>query len=334
MGTKTAQGVSRTDAFMADPDRFTLVGAKPYTGHPSDTDDGPGAFGYDERVMDLKNLDPNEVKNVAMFGVKVPIIAHEEPDGRLIVIAGRHRVAWARAANKMLEAEGSALRHKIKFVREKMDEKTALGVMVSENEVRKNDDVLVKARKLVRLIGAGYTIEDAATTFGVSKQTVRNYQALATAHGEVHKAVEAGRIGVSAAFELAKLPRNDQPTALARILEGNATAREAKLIVGDHANGGGSDAPPENEGGPTGPMTRSSGPAPLVDGKRRATVEELRRVYDYLSKDPTALKGIHCSDFLAWQLGHISYKAIAGLASTLRAAGVIKATESGKGRDD
>lgn len=315
------EGVSRGDLFAADPSRFTIVGGKPYTGYDVDTADGPEHPLYDERVADLtpKKLDSSWVANVALYGVKEPILVKEEPDGRLLVIAGRHRVAWGRAANELLAAEGSKLRHKVFYVKQKLDEKTAMGVMISENEIRTDDSIVAKARKVARLINAGYTIDETAVTFGTSKQTIRNYQTLVTAHGEVLKAVESGKIGTVAAVELAKLPREEQAIALAKLIEAGATAREAKDQIRQRKNGHAEEKAEENS---------------AAAGYPRATVGDLRKIHNYLATDPKALNKIHAADFLSWQLGALSYKKVAGLASVLRAAGVIATSEKGAGADE
>lgn len=331
MGTKPiAEGSKRVDMHLCDPDQLTIIGAKPFTGHAADTEDGQEHDQWDERVRTLarEKLDPNRVANVKKFNVKEPIIVKREREtGRLIVADGRHRTAWARAANAELREAGEApLR--VRVIVEDADDKTLAGLSVALNEARDDDGILVKARKVARLKERGYSIDELAATFACSKQTIRNYESLLRVHPDVLKAVDDGKIGASAAFELAKLPRDEQPTALAVLLangNGTTTAREVKALsrgVRLEADGGEGDGEPEGDGGDGAPRTPRA--SALATGKPMAiTRGDLRKLYDHLAENPKALKGISIEDFIAWQLGELSYRRIAGFADILREAGVL-----------
>ena len=84
------------------------------------------------------------------------------------------------------------------------------GVSISLNEIRREDDPMVKSSKATKLLNMGYTIPQIAITFGVSRPTIDNWLALQDVSAPIINAVEAGEISASAAAKLAKFDRNEQ----------------------------------------------------------------------------------------------------------------------------
>jgi ParB family chromosome partitioning protein len=183
---------TRLNAFGVDPSSLILVGL--------DTDEGPEHPLYDERVF----LNPDEalVKNVMVYGVIEPVLVHKDPDGRVLVVAGRQRVRAAREANRRLAREGKA-ELLIPVMTRRGEQNSLMGIMVSENEHRFGDQPLVKARKASRFLGMGHSEAEAAVAFGVSIQTLHAWLRLLELDPALVKAVERGEVSASQALESA-----------------------------------------------------------------------------------------------------------------------------------
>lgn len=216
----------RQDLFLFDPDDIILVTEKT---HPL----------YDERV----NLPVREwlVKNIMKFGVREPIEVRQNgtdpATGHFIVecVYGRQRVKAAREANRRLREEGNSaelIKVPAKIVRG--NDSTMTGVMISENEQRQDDDIVVKAQKLERYIALGNTMEDAEVIFGVSRDTLENWQRVLQLDPTILKQINrtgkrGGGIPMVVAIELADLPREKQVEALEKMNESGIVAGAAAM---------------------------------------------------------------------------------------------------------
>jgi hypothetical protein len=87
----------------------------------------------------------------------------------------------------------------------------------------------------------GKTAAEVCIVFGVTKQTLGNWQRLLEAAPAVRKAVDAGEVSASGAAALAKLPREEQMEALEKLKAsaptsgkkaGKVSARKAKAAAG------------------------------------------------------------------------------------------------------
>jgi ParB family transcriptional regulator, chromosome partitioning protein len=206
----------RQDVLMFDPDDLILVTDK---SHPL----------YDERVHDP--VDENMVKNVMVHGIIEPVIVRRNGEKNDVpqveIVAGRQRVKWARAANKLLAKEGKQL-IRVPATTRRGDGGDLMGVMITENEGRHGDGPLVRAAKLQRFINMGRTEEDAALMFCKSVAAVRDLLALLDCDATVQKAVEQGTIGATlAARQLSRLPRDEQKAELQRMIASGATRGNA-----------------------------------------------------------------------------------------------------------
>lgn len=236
MGNKSSKdalgAVGKTDALQFDPDDLVIV-TDPK--HPLyDERHDPNAPGY-------LPLDENSVRNVMTFGVLETILVRKEgakPDGTPIVVVadGRSRVRWAREANKRLREQGAET-IRVPAFSKRGDDASLMGMMITANEVRKDDGPLVKAKKVQRFLNLGRSEEEAAVAFGVSGQTIKNYLALLECSPAVQSAVERGEIAATVAKKLSSLPRDEQKSALDKMREQGATRGKRAAAAAAQAKG-------------------------------------------------------------------------------------------------
>ncbi|MFH7264058.1 ParB/RepB/Spo0J family partition protein, partial [Klebsiella pneumoniae] len=82
--------------------------------------------------------------------------------------------------------------------------------MVSENEIRRPDTPLGRAKKMSDALDRGLDEDDIAVLFGCSVQTVRATLSLLDATQAVRDAVESGTVTVTQARQLGTLPPEEQ----------------------------------------------------------------------------------------------------------------------------
>lgn len=213
--------LSRKSVYTADPEDLVIIGL--------DTKHKKGEHPlWDERAK--APVDEAMVCNMMVYGVLETVSACREGDD-VVLVNGRTRTKAAREANRRLRAQGSAtIRVPILF--KAGDDARLFGVMVSANEHRKADDILVKASKAVRMLDFCGDVTEVANAFGVTKQTLHDWGALLSVAPEVKKAIRAGDISSSAAVVLAKLPREAQVASLDEMVaSGNTTIASAKNAV-------------------------------------------------------------------------------------------------------
>jgi len=196
--------MSRTIEYISPRD-LVIVGL--------DTTDREGHPLFDERVF----LPLNEalVKNIIIYGIQHPVIVRREA-GKCYVVDGRQRVRAARSASAR---QGDAGEHQVKVpVREvRCDDSRVSGIMVSTNELRTDDETLLKALKAVRLMDLVGDVHEVAIAFGRSTTQVRNWFSLAEADVVVHAAIRSGVVSASAAIEISRFPREEQLAAIERL---------------------------------------------------------------------------------------------------------------------
>jgi ParB family chromosome partitioning protein len=204
---------TRTDTFLLPPENLTLV------------TDLSSAL-YDPRVHDAP--DDALVKNIMVYGVLEPVLIRRNGDA-VEVVAGRGRVKAALEANKRLAAEGKPPILVPAILRRGQDA-DLYGVLISENECRRDDSPLLKAGKAQRLLNMGVTPERIAIAFGVSRQTVENWLALEEVATPVRQAVESGKLSASAAVQLSALDQTAQVQTLEKMENegGKVTAVRAR----------------------------------------------------------------------------------------------------------
>lgn len=186
---------------------------------------------YDAKI----NLPVTElqINNVVALGVKQTISVRKNGD-KIEVIDGRQRVKWARYANKQLAEMGQPL-IKIPIKMERGTEIQALATMVSTNEVRTADDIINLAHKANELINRGCEIDEIATWFNCTGQTVKNRLAVLELSDNVQKACRDGLITVTESLKMRKEPHEKQNELLKAHItaEGRRKARREKSVGED-----------------------------------------------------------------------------------------------------
>ena len=111
--------------------------------------------------------------------------------------------------------------------------------MVSENEIRRPDTPLGRAKKMSDALDRGLDEDDIAVLFGCSVQTVRATLSLLDATQAVREAVEAGTVTVTQARQLASLKPEEQREKVSEIeaatagTTGHEKARRQRAVLGE-----------------------------------------------------------------------------------------------------
>jgi ParB family chromosome partitioning protein len=208
-------GKGRRDVVLYDPEDLILITDKDH------------AF-YDARAESAP--DDKLVSSIMAIGVIEPVIVRVLPGSRsggdardVEVIAGRKRTIANREANKRLVAAKEEPKNIPCIVRRGTDLEL-FGVFVSENVHRVDNSPLERAELMKRMQALGATEEELRTTFGLTAPAVRYTLAINDCAPNVKAAVASGKIGaVLAAKELSKLPLDEQPGALEKLLESGVT---------------------------------------------------------------------------------------------------------------
>lgn len=291
MGKTAIPGAKRGTIFMMEPEALTIIGL--------DTKDDANHPLYDERINLL--LDEGFILNIREHGVLENVIVRKNGD-KLEVVAGRQRIRAAREVNARNQKEGMPAIRVPVAVRKTRSEGEALAVLVSENENRRDDDALTRAKKAQRLLNYGYLEEDIATQFGISTQAVKNLLALLDLSPKVQKAIASRKLAYSSALTLKDLPREEQDSKVDELIEtgaGYAEARRQERIRKAKKNG---EAPPADH---------QSLRGKAVKVKTLRKVAENEEFIGSLSPDAKHL--------LAWILGdEAAAKRIKGLTALLK----------------
>lgn len=248
---KTSFAAARFSGFMFDPDELVVIGV--------DTDDGPEHPLWDERIK--LDLDEGMILSFMAIGIKEPIIVVKMKIGkeeRPVVVDGRRRVLHAREANKRLKKLGETL-VKVPAKLEKGSEEHLAHVSVALNEVRRQDDLLIKAAKAKRMLDRGETAANVAVAFGVTASTISSWMKIEELPAPVKKAVNQGVLSANAASKLHGLERGEQLKKLGEL-------KAAHQQTGKRA---------------TSSQTNTS-------AKKKPSVKELREVVGQLSYTPDA----------------------------------------------
>ena len=198
---------------FVDPDTLVIIGLDEVR-EDSALNDERAEWDVDEAL----------VRNIMVYGVLQPVLVRPE-GGKLYVVDGRQRVKAAREAASRQRAAGEFVA-KIPVILKQGEDSRVAGVMVSANEQRREDTVLMKARKATRLLDLCGDKEEVAIAFGRSSKTIENWVRLLTCHPDVLEAVEEGFISSAAAIELSRRDRDDQLTALAELKDMAQQAQE------------------------------------------------------------------------------------------------------------
>lgn len=220
-----AYGASgKTNVLMFEPENLHIVTDK---AHPL----------YDERVN--LPIDEGMVLNIKELGVLEPIIVWKDPEkGLTCVVVGRQRVKHTLEANKLLLKEGKTPLLVPGVVKRGSANQMAK-YMVSENEIRRPDTPLGRAKKMSDALDRGHDEDDLAVLFGCSVQTVRATLSLLDATQAVREAVESGTVTVTQARQLGALAPEEQRAKVAEIelatagTKGHEKSRRQRQVLGE-----------------------------------------------------------------------------------------------------
>lgn len=195
------------------------------------------------------DLPVSENMVAAMLALGCPdelLVVKEEYEGRVqtLIVDGRQRQKAACEAKRRMIASGlPPLRLKCALL--KGDHKRLAALATSLNEIRRVTSPLEKAADLQRILGWGYSEEEAGVIFGVSRTAVKAWLKLLDLTQVVRDAVGAGKISSSAAAELHGLSADEQKAKLEELLASGATstravreAREGLVPAKKHARAG------------------------------------------------------------------------------------------------
>lgn len=192
---------------------------------------------YDERIHEP--LDEAMVLNIMDQGVLQPIVVWKDPEiGCTCVVAGRRRVRHAVEANVRLTKTGKDPILVPAVVRRGSAVRMSQA-MVSENEIRRADSPLGRAKKMAAMLERGHDESDLALYFGCGVQTVHNTLALLDCSAPVLAAIEAGQVTATQARDLAAMPPVEQKSrvdALVAAGEGvkpHERARRQRAVMGN-----------------------------------------------------------------------------------------------------
>lgn len=236
-----AYDAPRLQAFYLDPFEVVIIGL--------DTEDGPEHILYDERIA--LPISDQDVDNVIKHGVLKPGLVRKEKmaDGeeRSVVLDGRQRTRWARAANmKLADTYGRDSEEyrrrmvRVPFVPKQIgDEQKQASVMVAANH-HKESDTMVKARQAQRMLDRGMSMRDIAADFAVTETAVGQWLKLLDLSDHMRAAVERGVLPASAAVQYSDISHDEQAAVIAeadklgvKITTGKAREDRNKRARGD-----------------------------------------------------------------------------------------------------
>lgn len=181
--------IGTVQAYAFDPDDLVIVDEDPE--HPL----------YDPERAALP-LDEALVLSIMHRGVLEPIEFSKNPEtGKCEVVDGKQRTKCAREANKRLKKQGMPPVIVTGIPRRTRDAVELSGMMAA-TFIRQEEGPLSKAKRAQRMLDRGAPEESVCLDMGISAGTLRNYLALLEAPAVVRKAVEAGKVPASLAYQL------------------------------------------------------------------------------------------------------------------------------------
>lgn len=240
-------------------------------------------------------LDEKQIASVERDGVleDVTIVARDVAGTlRPVVVDGRHRTRWARAANKGKRANKTVVY--CHAIATDTSDELLRARKHTMNYVRANRNIMAQALAAKELHDTGRKSADIAVDLGVSVGTVENFIALAGGTKQLLDAVNKGTLPVSAAYKLAKLPAEKQAESVKETLAIAAKAPKGKARV-SHATAAKGKAKGKEDSAP------------------RPGIGKLRKIYVAAKKDEDVLKSLSsCEpiDFIRWLLGEVSERVL------------------------
>lgn len=216
--SKSAFDAKRSNIYNLDPDEIVIIGL--------DTGDGPEHPLYDDRVH--LPLDEKLYRNIKYLKRIIENCGVRKNGPKAECTWGRQRIRCARKLNAELREAGLEP-IMVPCTVERGDDGRMMGMMISENEARRDSTPLIKARTAQRYIEHGRSEEDAAEVFGVSVKTIQTWLSLLDLDKSVQALVEKGKLSATAAGKLVELPRDEQKQKAKELVDsGNTTSAAAE----------------------------------------------------------------------------------------------------------
>lgn len=290
MGTKKITPTAkRKDMWELDPTECIVIGV--------DTEHAEGE--HPLRETDDRMDTPLEeafISSIEKKGVEISIGVRRSNEGSIEVIYGRRRVLATRIANERRLAKGETP-HLVPAVLRRIDDKEAVEKMILENEQRRADTPLAKAKKLKIALKYGHTDASAAEAFGVSITAIRNWKKMNDLAPEVVHAIQTDEMRSSAAMDLAHLPKEEQVAELEILRKEKEKTGAKKITV---------KATTRNRRQNTG----SKASTPFKPPKKK-TISQLIRRSDTIGLSEETINAIK------WLTGHAEADAVFGLTEAL-----------------
>lgn len=271
-----------------DPAHLTIVGV--------DTPDGPEHPLWQPGLTD--EADEELAESLGEHGQLQAIVVRK--NGPMVeVVAGRERVKACRLWNDA-NAEKKILLH-WKLAPRGIPDADLVGIVIAENEHRRDKPVIWKARMAERLISRGRSTTDVARLFRVSAPTVREWLETLDAAPAVLQAVESGEITAADARAVADVPHVDQEAALELVREQTAAAKPAGSKTAQPVKKAASrGAPAPKKRGKRGPKERPSLASTAGVRKKRPSPVEIKAAVE---ENTIADDAVTWREFGLWVLG-------------------------------
>ncbi len=191
-------------------------------------DDPSGPY-YNTDRFDLP-IRPELLANIVAFGVRVPVLLAEW-EGKKYMFDGEQRARHWFEAIKEWKRLGEPIKPLPCFIG-RVEPKTASLIGLSCNTHRLDLTPLQRIDKAIKLIAFGNSETDVCNAFGISTAQLKNWLKVDSLSAPVKKAIESGRIGVTAASKLSDLPATEQKEKLQEILDSGVkpTAEVAQRV--------------------------------------------------------------------------------------------------------
>lgn len=298
---KTAFNAQRENLWLLDPENLTVVGI--------DTEDGLEHALVNHRALRLKAEGPSEemVESLMADGQLQPILVRK--NGSFVeVVLGRNRVLAAREANRRLAAAGQEPMVLRCVQYKNNDDGKITGAVEAENSVRRDDDMLTKAKNAARLVERGkLTKLEIAKKLGMKKvEVLENHLRLLELSPKMQQAIERGVITATAAGTFADMTLEEQEKTVAGIEQSGVQISVPEARRQKKARNAVKKGKTAKEA-----ATRGKG----------ITIGVLRKIFD--DEEFTGQLDAHAKAMLRWVIGEGSYKSVTGLGDALRRAGQL-----------
>lgn len=180
---------------------------------------------YQERA--LREIPAEEIATAKTFGIADILICAKLPGfDKPVVVAGRQRRNALLKANASLS---STDRHMLEYKLIKGDLKELVGIMIQENALRTDLTPLEKARDAQKLLGMGEDRKAVALRFGVTVQSIKDWETTLTFEAPVLKAIEDRKISAYVALtKFRNTPAEKQGDRLKDVLKAPGEAPKTK----------------------------------------------------------------------------------------------------------